>query len=298
MGGIRMSNSQKSVVDPTSDISSIKSSDSQKCCSLVKIIFINIICLMILAVFGWFGFVRSYLDSLEGQVSHTMNAMHNVVPASEVHALQRSIESLSLKVVELEKQSEGYVGIKQQVQDIDVKIKELASEKNVGSSRQKNEPGWCQAVIDAVNYGRPLAPLRQNDAIPEKVREQMAGLDFVPTYKNISESWSGIRMQIKFQEALAPASSKVPSGWWNGFKVFLKSVFKVQRLGKDNLTPEEMFVRDVDRLLIEKDLDALFQQLNLHMERLDNISKGYLKDLVKKLTIYRKGRLILNMVKV
>lgn len=292
-----MSNIKESVVESASDVSSVNPNDSRKCCSLVKIILINVLTFVVLGVVGWYGFVRTYLGSLESQVLSTMNAVHNVVSASEFRTLQQSIESLSLKINELEKQSIGVQEIRVQVQAIESKLKELNSEKQRDSSAAKNDQEWRQSLVRAINMGRPLAQLRQNSVIPEKIREQMMGVDFIPTYKNISETWSALRTNIKFKEASAQMNAKVSLGWWDGFKVFLKSIFKVQRLTKDNLTQEEVLVRDVDRMLIEKDIEALLQQLSHYIDRFDAASERQVKEWIKKIDIYRKGQLIINMVK-
>jgi hypothetical protein len=288
-----MSNSQKSVVDPVVDVSNVNPSGSQKCCSLI-----NILTVLLLVVVGWFGFMRAYLGSLESQVVSTMNAVHNVVPASEFRALQQSIESLSFKINELEKQSISTQEIRLQIQAIESKLKEVASEKQRESSSAKENQEWKTSLVDAIEMGRPLATLRENSVIPEKIREQMMGVDFIPTHKNISETWSTIRSSIKFKEVSVQTNIKVSPGWWDGFKMFLKSIFKVQRLTKDNLTQEEVLVRDVDRLLMEKDIDALVQQLSHYMDRFDATSECQVKEWIKKLDIFRKGQLIINMVKV
>lgn len=292
-----MSNIQKSVVEPASDVSSGNISNSQRCCSPIRIIFLNSLTFLCFAAIGWFGFMRNHLGTLESQVSTTMNAMHNVVPPSEVKALRQSIDTLSLKVTELEKQSMASQEIKGQILAIGAKLKEIASEKQHEASIVKSDQEWRHALIDAINMGRPLAQLRQNSIIPEKIREQMMGVDFIPTYKNISETWSELRTNIKFKEINTHENTKAPSGWWDGFKVFLKSIFKVQRLTKDNLTQEEVLMRDVDRLLIEKDIDALLQQLSVTMDRFDAATERQVKEWIKKLDIYRKGQLIINMVK-
>lgn len=292
-----MNNIQKSVVESASDVSSVNPNDSRKCCSFIKIVLINVLTFVLLSVVGWYGFMRPYLGSLESQVLSTMSVVHDVVPVSEFRALQQSVDSLSLKINELEKQAIGIQEIRAQIQAVESKLKELNSEKQKDSSAAKNDQEWRQSLIRAINTGRPLAQLRQNSIIPEKIREQMIGLDFIPTYKNISETWSALRTNIKFKDAATQANTAVSLGWWGDFKMFLKSMFKVQRLTKDNLTQEEVLVRDVDRLLIEKDIEALLQQLSHYMDRFDAASERQVKEWIKKLDIYRKGHLIINMVK-
>ncbi len=292
-----MSNIQKSVVESASDVSSVNPNDSRKCCSFIQAMLINALTCVVLGVVGWYGFVSTYLDSLESQVISTMNAVHDVVPVSEIRALQQSVESLSYKINELEKKSIRTQEIRAQVQAIESNLKELNSEKQKDSSAAKNDQVWQKSLVEAINMGRPLAQLRQNSTIPEQIREQMMGVDFIPTYKNISETWSALRTNIKFKDVSAQVNTRVSLGWWDGFKVFFKSIFKVQRLTKDNLTQEEVLVRDVDRMLIEKDIEALLQQLSHSMDRFDAASERQVKEWVKKLDIYRKGQLIINMVK-
>lgn len=292
-----MGNIQKSVVESASNVSSVNPNGSQKCCSSIQIILINSLTCLVLVVVGWYGVVRAYLSSLESQVLSTMNAVHDVVPVSEFRVLQQSVESVFLKINELERQAIGTQEIRAQVQAIESKLKELNSEKQKDSAAAKNDQVWQKSLFEAINTGRPLAQLRQNSAIPEQIREQMMGVDFIPTYKNISETWSALRTNIKFKDASTQANTAVSLGWWGDFKMFLKSMFKVQRLTKDNLTQEEVLVRDVDRLLIEKDIEALLHKLSHSMDRFDAASERQVKEWIKKLDIYRKGQLIINMVK-
>lgn len=292
-----MSNIQKSVVESASDVSSVNPNDSRKCCSFIRAMLTNVLTCVVLGVVGWYGFVSTYLGSLESQVLSTMNAVHDVVPVAEFRALQLSVESLSLKINELEKQSIGTQEVRAQVQSIESKLKDFISKKQQESLVAKNDQVWQQSLVEAINTGRPLAQLRQNSIIPEQIREQIMGVDFIPTYKNISETWSALRANIKFKDASTQSNTAVSLGWWGDFKMFMKSMFKVQRLTKDNLTQEEVLVRDVDRLLIEKDIEALLQQLSHSMDRFDAASERQMKEWIKKLDIYRKGQLIINMVK-
>lgn len=292
-----MSNSQKSVVESSSDVLNINPNNSRKCCSIIKIILINVLTFVFLGFVGWYVLVRSHIDTLENQVINTMNAVHNVVPASEVRALQQSVDALVIKINELEQRLEQTQEIRLQVQAIESKLKEMNQDKHQGSSDEKVNQLWRNALVEAINNGSPLAQLRQNKDIPEKVREHMMGVDFIPTYKNISEAWSALRSTIKFKEKSIKATETVSLGWWDSFKLFLRSIFKVQRLNKDNLTPEEVLIRDVDQLLIEKDINTLMQQLSLHMDRFDTATERLVKEWIKKLELYHKGQQIINMVK-
>ncbi|MDP3936379.1 MAG: hypothetical protein Q8Q56_05310, partial [Alphaproteobacteria bacterium] len=123
------------------------------------------------------------------------------------------------------------------------------------------------------------------------------GIDFIPTHKNISENWAQIRSSVKFQTQPSQKAAVVSESWWDGFKVFLKSIFKVQRLNKDYLTPEEVFVRQVDKFLIENDIDGACQWIDSYMNRFDGTTQPLVKSWMDKLRSYQHGQLILKMVK-
>ncbi|MDP3641385.1 MAG: hypothetical protein Q8R43_03000, partial [Alphaproteobacteria bacterium] len=130
-----------------------------------------------------------------------------------------------------------------------------------------------------------------------KIREMIVGVDFIATHKNISESWAKVRNSIKFQIQSSQKSVVVSESWWSGVKVFLKSIFKVQRLDKDYLTPEEVFVRQVEKFLIEDDIDGVFQWVDFYMNRFDGATQTLVKSWMDTLKNYQHGQLILKMVK-
>ena len=68
-------------------------------------------------------------------------------------------------------------------------------------------------------------------------------------------------------------------------------------MDKDSLTPEEVFVRQVDKFLIENDVDALGRWVESYMNRLDAATQALVKVWVDKLQRYQHGQLILKMVK-
>lgn len=292
-----MTDNRNSELDVIAEVPNAGLNNSQPANLFVRLLFTNLICLVVALGAGWYFIVRPYIASIESQLSETMMATRGVAPMSEVEELRRSIDGLQAKVISLEQYGQRYADIQRDLQAVEVKLKELDQKTSADGTKSPSTSGWRDDISNAINTAEPLAAFRQNSLVPEKIREMISGVDFIPTYKNISESWAKIRSSVKFQSQELQKVTTVATGWWDGFKVFLKSIFKVQRLDKDYLTPEEVFVRQVDKFLIGNDVDALCQWVDLYTNRFDEATKTLVKDWMDKLRNYQQGQLILNMVK-
>lgn len=293
-----MTENRNSEQDITTDVVDVQSSMAQPANIFMRLLLTNLICLVAAVAAGWYFIIKPYIDSIESQLSETLTATRGVAPMSEVKELRRSIDALQAKIISLEKDTQRYADVQRDLQTIEIKLKALDQKTSSDAADQvASAQEWRDDISNAINAAEPLASFRQNSIIPEKIREMISEVDFIPTYKNISESWAKIRGSIKLQTQPSQKAPAVSEGWWQDCKAFLKSVFKVQRLDKDNLTPEEVFVRQVDKFLIENDVDALCQWLDLYTDRFDGATTPLVKDWIGKLRSYQQGQLILNMVK-
>lgn len=292
-----MTDNRNSEQDITTDTVETQSGVAQPANLFMRLLFANLICLVVVVVAGWYFFIQPDIGSIESQLSETISATRNIAPMSEVKELRRSIDALQAKIISLEKDAQRYADVQRDLQSIEIKLKELDQKTLAETTKVANTQEWRDDISSAINAAEPLASFRQNSIIPEKIREMISEVDFIPTYKNISESWAKIRGSIKLQAQPSQKAKVVSEGWWSEFKAFLKSVFKIQRLDKDYLTSEEVFIRQVDKFLIENDVDALCQWLNLYIGRFDGATTTLVKDWIGKLRNYQQGQLILNMVK-
>ena len=292
-----MADNRNSELDVITDVPAAQSHTAQPANLFVRVLFTNLICLVIALGAGWYFIIEPYIGAIESQLSETMTATRGVAPMSDVKELRHSIDALQAKVISLEQYGQRYADIQQDIQRVEAQLKELEQKTSVDTNQAVSIQGWRDDLSNAINSAEPLASFRQNPLVPEKIREMISNVDFIPTYKNISESWAKIRSGVKFQAQLSQKTAVVSESWWGGFKVFLKSIFKVQRLDKDSLTPEEVFVRQVDKFLIENDVDALGRWVESYMNRLDAATQALVKVWVDKLQRYQHGQLILKMVK-
>ncbi len=292
-----MTDNRNSELDVIADVPSTDSNNPQPTNLFMRLLLTNLICLVIMLGVGWYFIVRPYIGSIELQLSETMMATRGVAPMSEVEELRRSVDALQVKVISLEQYGQRYVEMQRDLQRVETQLKELDQKTSADVAKVASTQGWRDDISNAISTAEPLATFRQNPLVPEKIREMILGVDFIPTYKNISESWAKIRSSVKFQAQSSQKATVVSESWWDGFKVFLKSIFKVQRLDKDYLTPEEVFVRQVDKFLIENEVDALSQWMDSYMNRFDGVTQTLIKSWMDKLRSYQQGQLILKMVK-
>lgn len=292
-----MTDNRNSEQDVTADVLPTDSNNPHSTNLFIRLLLTNLICLVVLIAAGWYFIVRPYIGSIESKLSETMTATRGVAPMSEVEELRRSIDALQAKVISLEQYGQRYADIQRDLQTVEVKLKELDQKTLADATKVANDQGWRDDISNAINTAEPLTSFRENSLIPEKIREMLVGIDFIPTYKNISESWAKFRSSIKFQVHPLQKEIVVSESWWDGFKMFLKSLFKVQRLDKNNLTLEEVFVRQVDKFLIENDIDGVSQWVDSYMNRFDETTQTFVKAWMDKLRSYQHGQLIIKMVK-
>lgn len=266
--------------------------------SFIRLCFANLIIFAVLIMVGWYFIVQPYIDSIERRLSDAVSAARGMATLSEVQSLRVSIDELQAKIAAVGQYDQRFADIQQELQAVQAKLKDLDQEKSNKAIKATTAFAWKDAISKAIATAEPLEELRKNPLLPEKVRELMVGIDFIPTHKNISESWSAIRNSIKFQEQSTQALPVKQEGWWNGFKDFLKGMFKVQRLNKENLTAEEVFSRHVDTLLIENEIFVLLEYMLKHEDRFDTQTQALVKEWINKLKIYQQGQLILKMVNI
>jgi hypothetical protein len=270
----------------------------KKTYSFLGLFFSNLICIILCVATVWHLFIGPYVDSIEKQLAAVLAATRGAATLSDTQDLHRQIDVLQKRVISLEQSASRFEGVQRELQRAQVKIKQLEQDNLNKVSTITTSQAWRDSLSRAISTAQPLEDFRQNELIPEKIREVMAGIDFFPTHKNISESWSRIRNSLKFQEFAPKKSEDESDGWWSEFKFFLRGIFKVQRLDKDNLTDEEVFLRQADKLLIENEAVKLLELMSAHLFRFDVSGQWLLKDWVNKLNIYQQGQVILRMVKV
>lgn len=271
---------------------------TKKTYSFIGLVLTNLICLILLITAGWYVVIQPYVDSIEKQLAAALTATRGVATLSETQDLNRKIDALQTRIISLEQSASRFEVVQQELQFLQMKIKELEQDKLNKVSTITTSQAWKSQVSKAISTAQPLEEFHQNALIPEKIREMMAGIDFFPTHQNISKGWSRLRNSVKFKEFATKKSAVEPDGWWGGFKVFLKGIFKVQRLDKDNLTAEEVFLRQVDKLLIESEIIGLLELINTHSGLFDVSTQILLKDWTNKLNTYQQGQVILRMVNV
>lgn len=255
----------------------------------------NLVCLAVLISTGWYCVVQPYVRSIESQLSEAVFATRGVATHSEIKNLQQSLDALKDRIASLEHAAVPAADLQKELKLVQLKLSEFERETSRTAHIAKSKE-WKDAISKAILNAVPLESFRQTVLIPEKIREMMVGIDFIPTAKNISDNWSLIRNAIKFKDHAALKGIPDSAGWWGRFKMFLKSMFKVQRLNNDNLTVEEVFVRQVDKLLIENEFSGLVEWTHKYAEQFDIQTQALIKDWVKKLNIYQQGQLILKMV--
>ena len=292
-----MTDNRNSEQDVPAEMTETQPKMAQPANIFVRLLLTNLICLVVVVTTGWHFIIKPYINSIESQLSETMTATRGVAPMSDVEELRKGIDALQAKVLSLEQHSLLYVDIQRDLQIMEAKLKEVDHKISADVSKTQNIQEWRDDIAKAINAAEPLTSFRENPLIPEKIREMISGIDFIPTYKNISESWAKFRSSIKLQAQPLQKEIVLSESWWDGFKIFLKSIFKIQRLDKDYLTSEEVFIRQVDKILIENDVEALCRWVDLYTNRFDVPTKTLVKDWMDKLRNYQQGQLILNMVK-
>jgi hypothetical protein len=292
-----MTDNRNSELDVIVDVPQAQSNAAQSTNLFIRLLFANIICLVILLVAGWYFIIRPYIGTIESKLSEATTATRGVASVSDVEELRRSVEALQIKVVSLEQYGQRCADIQRDIQRVEAQLKEIDQKTSADANKVARSQGWRDDLSNAINNAEPLASFRQNPLIPEKFREMIAGVDFIPTHKNISESWAKIRSSVKFQAQSSPKTTVASESWWGEFKVFLKSIFNVRRLDKDYLTPEEVFVRQVDNFLIENNVDGVCQWVDSYMNRFDGATQPLIKAWADTLQNYQRGQLILKMVK-
>lgn len=277
------------------NVKSISLDKVKKTYSFVWGLLTNLVCLAVLISTGWYCVVQPYVRSIESQLSEAVFATRGVATLSEIKNLQQSLDALKDRIVSLEHAAVPVADLQKELKFVQLKLSEFERETSRTAHIAKSKE-WKDAISKAILNAAPLEAFRQTLLIPEKIREMMVGVDFIPTSKNISDNWSLIRNAITFKDQAALRGIPDSAGWWGRFKMFLKSMFKVQRLNNDNLTAEEVFVRQVDKLLIENEFSGVIEWTHKHAERFDIQTQALIKDWVKKLNIYQQGQLILKMV--
>ena len=292
-----MTDNRNSELDVITDVPQSQVNNSQSDNMFMRLLLTNLFCLVVGLAAGWYFLIIPYIRAIESQLSETMTATRGVAPMSEVEELRRNIDALQAKVISLEQYGQRYAEIQKDMRRVEVQLKELDQKTAADINKVASDQGWRDDISNAINASESLESFRQNHLIPEKIREMIVGVDFIATHKNISESWAKVRNSIKFQIQSSQKSVVVSESWWSGVKVFLKSIFKVQRLDKDYLTPEEVFVRQVEKFLTEDDIDGVFQWIDFYMNRFDGATQTLVKSWMDTLKNYQHGQLILKMVK-
>lgn len=260
---------------------------------------INLITVALTLGGAWYFWGNNYITTLESRLFSVVEAEKSTANLSDIkgmwdhfHDISGKVESLTNKVLNLEQRN---ADLQQHIQTLEANLNNAKATN--ASLNVTTKDTWQDHLINTIKLGLPLTPFRQDQAIPESIREMMVGLDFIPTYKNISKDWNRIRHNLQFQFNVGDLDSAKAETWWGKFKVFLKGVFRIQRLNADNLTPEEIFVYHADKLLLEKDIDALIQWVNQHEKQFDSVAKNKVVLWVQKLSTFQKGQQIIAMMR-
>lgn len=277
----------------------INKETSLKFSHYVFVFLLNLCLLLGLAIIGWYTFGRQYLVSIENRLSAAVAAKGNV-RSLEVDELKNSIAQirkdlydLKSSLADLDQYRFDHAELQKRIEAIQVKIDQT---KSIQTAKEAIE-SWKNSLITAIKMGLPLDDFRKNGKIPEAVREKIDGIDFIPTYKNISEEWNNIRDGVRMENNADTVSISVDDHWWESFKIFTKKIFRIQRLNEDNLTQEEIFVRHVDKLLVEREMEALLQWVGKYQSNFDTTTKQNVMTWSRKLEKFLQGQLILETVK-
>lgn len=282
------------------EIAQVNRGTSIKFSHYIFIFVLNLILLVSLIAVAWYVFGRQYLLSIENRLVAAVAATKDTVQFSEIKGLknslseiQKQLEGLKSNIVLSDSYHNDYLELQKRIDAIQFKI----DQKKTAATENEALEKWKDTLTTAIKMGLPLDTFRRSAKIPEDVRGKIDGIDFIPTYKNISEEWNsirdGVRVQTNNEKLLAPMTDN----WWDNFKIFVKKVFRIQRLDKNNLTPEEIFVRQIDKLLVEQEIEELIQWIGVYQSRFDEATKQIMMMWVKKLEKFRQGQLILEMVK-
>lgn len=270
-----------------------------------NIIFINLCMLGVVIFIGWHFLGQHYTLAIEERLAliERTKAFTPSLSDSDIKKLQeeitlihKKIDDINLKNTTLNSVEDAVKELKGYIQELKLRVGSL-EEKETKTIALRGQDSWQEKIRQAIKSGMPLKDLQHEDKIPAEVRQLLSKLDTPVTYKEISEEWNKIRDLIRFQGA---ATSVIPvegASWVSNIKAFFKSIFRVQRLDKNNLTYEETFLRYIDKMLIEKDIEGLLRGLTLYEGRLDQTSKEILLPWVQKIEKFREGQTILEAVK-
>ncbi|MCP5322886.1 MAG: hypothetical protein H6492_02635 [Candidatus Paracaedibacteraceae bacterium] len=273
-----------------------------------NIIFINVLVLSMFIWVGWHFFGKQYMAAIEERLALVDRTKVNNHSLSEsgiqklqeaITLIHKNIEDINLKNNTLSRVAEIVKELEENIQKLKLRIDSFEAKESKTRMDVSRQNSWQEKIRQAIKSGIFLKELQQDDKIPTDVRQLLAQLEKPVTYKEISEDWNKIRDLVRFKGSSAsslPASKELGS-WLANIKVFFKSIFRVQRLDKNNLTYEENFLRYIDKMLIEKDADGLLQSLALYEANLDQNSKEALLPWIAKIEKFRQGEIILEAVK-
>jgi hypothetical protein len=281
-------------------VDQVNKSISIKFSHYIFIFIVNLILLISFMGVSWYAFGRQYLLSIENRLSATITAKKDIVQISEIKELKNSLKDIQQQMQDLKSSivfkdgyDSDYLKLQKRIDAIQLRL----DQKKLVTAESEVLEKWKDALILAIKMGQPLDAFRKSARIPEDVREKIDGIDFIPTYKNISEEWGSIRDSVRLQTGNEKLLATANNNWWGNFKVFVKKMFRIQRLDKNNLTPEETFVRHVDKLFVEQEIEELIQWIEVYQSKFDDATKQVMMIWGKKLEKFRQGQLILEMVK-
>jgi hypothetical protein len=209
-----------------------------------------------------------------------------------LNIIKQELNDLKSKIITTELYHQNYIELQKNIENLQLQI----DQKKVNALDNTFSDSWKITLINTIKTGASLDIFRKNSEMPEAIKKKIGGMDSIPTYKNISKEWSKMRDWIKF-ESYDEKSSPISEDWWSKFKLFLKRIFRIQRLDANYLTPEELFIRQVDKLLVEREIEGLIEWIKIYSPRFDVSTKETIFAWVTKLKKFRKGQLILDMVK-
>lgn len=251
----------------------------------------------------WYSGGRDYLlsvmDKTEGG-SYKKNILYLQDELQKIQKecvrLQDKIENINSKVLMVETLKKNHEETVIALQNLQAKVSSLGQMQHKAEEIGKKET-WQENLINAIKSGQSLNPFLHHEKIPLEIKKTLVDLDLTPSYKSILEEWGGIKGEIKFQTPRSKTLNHDSENLWGKFRAFLKDIFKVQHLNESNLTPEETFIRHVDKMLIEKNIVDLLNWLDAYKTRFDEDTKGILEPWVKKMQSFHKGQIIIETVK-
>lgn len=288
------------LTEQSSDTQGSRTKGSKKIlCLLARILKLGIP-MGVLALTWWY-YISPWIDSVESRIALTHTAQKNSARLNDVQALQAQVKNLTAELDQLKskltlaiKNDEAVNGLSKKLIELEHKVEGLGKIQN--SPSQTGGDAWKQDIVRAIQTGTPLTVFRENPAVPQRIRSVINNIDFLPSWGYILEEWNLIKGDVRFSVPSVKIASESP-GWWEGFKTFIRGAFRIQRLNKDNKTPEEAFCYQVAVFLSDKDIPSLISLLEENKSKVQLNAQSRLLAWAIKLDLYRKGQEIIQMVK-